>query len=99
MSDIVVTDQFGGKVCLSKVFAEIIWFRDRGFPPFSVALPHWFLEQDNDDKDKETLEGNKDGEDECKSKKLFNLYHQNSNDPSNAHHHSQRDGGLQPIPL
>ena len=96
---IQVTDQCGGKVCLSKVFAEIIRLRDRSLPPFSVALPHWFLEQHKQDEDEETLEGHKDGEDECQSKELFNVYHQNSNDPSNAHHNSQRDGGLQPIPL
>ena len=84
---------------MSKVFAEIIRLRDRSLPPFSIALPHWLLEQHKQDEDEETLKGHKDGEDVSKGKELLNFYHQNSNDPSNSHHHSQRDGSLQPIPL
>ena len=81
------------------MFVEIIWLRDGSSPPFCIAISHWFLEQNKQDEDEETLEGHKDGEDESKSKKPLNFYHQNSNDPSNAHHHSQRDGGLQPAPI
>ena len=68
---------------MSNVFAEIIRLRDRSLPPFSVALPHWFLEQHKQDEDEKTLEGHKDGEDVSEGKELFNFYHQNSNDPSN----------------
>ena len=96
---IQVTDQCGGKVCLSNVFAEIIRLRDRSLPPFSIALSHRLLEQHKKDEDEETLEGHKDGEDVSEGKELFNFYHQNSNDPSDTHHHSQRDRYLQPMPF
>ena len=84
---------------LSKVTAEKVWPGDLSLPPLEVVLPDLLWEQDKDDKDEETLEGHKDGEDVSEGKELVNFYHQNSNDPSDTHHHSQRDRYLQPVPV
>ena len=84
---------------LSKETAEEVWPSNLSLPPLEVVLPHLLWEQDKDDKDKETLEGHKDSEDVSEGEELVNFYHQNSNNPSNAHHHSQRDGYLQPMPF
>ena len=73
---------------LSKVSAEKIRFGNFRFPPFDVVLSHLLREQDKDDKDEETLEGHKDGEDVSERKESFNFYHQNTNDPSYPHHNS-----------
>ena len=70
------------------MFAEKIWLSNLCLPPF---------EQDKDDKDKDTLEGYKDGEDVGKGKELFNFYHQKPSDPGYAHHHSKRDGRFYPV--
>ena len=83
---------------LSKMAAEEVWPSDLSLPPLEVVLPDLLWEQDKDDKDEETLKGHKDGEDVSEGKELVNFYHQNSNDPSNAHHHSQRNGHSQPVP-
>ena len=61
------------------MFAEKVI--DFCLPPFCIGLSHLLCEQDEDDKDEESLEGHKDDEDECKGKKFINFYHQNPNDP------------------
>ena len=70
--------------------AEKVRLGDFCLPPFDVVLSHLLREQDNDDKDKETLEGHKDGEDVSKRKESINfrIYHHNTNDPSYPHHNS-----------
>ena len=81
----------------SKMFAEKVWLSDFCLPPICVVLLYLLWEQDKDDKNKDTLEGHKDGEEVGKGKERFNFYHQKSNDPGYAHHHSERDRYFNPV--
>ena len=63
------------KALLSKMFTEKVWLSNFCLPPFCIVLSHLLREKNEDDKDKETLEGNKDGEDVSESKELLNFYH------------------------
>lgn len=78
------------------MFAEKVRFSNLSFPPFSIQLfdSFWLRDQDKGDEDEQSLESHKDGENVCKHKKFLNFNHQNTNDPGDAHHQTQRDTGL-----
>ena len=57
------------------MFAEKVRLCNFCLPPFYIVLSHLLGEDDKDDKDEETLKGDKDSEDVSKGKELFHFYH------------------------